>query len=133
MKLDLGLRAATGMADDDHSDITGPRGTRTPQHTIAASEITMLTVTEAAGTRLAQMVRQRGLPDEIAIRFIYGGQGINLQQDSQRAGDMTFKHEGRTVLLLDAQVSELLADDTLDLEGARLTLRHPNEGEHARR
>lgn len=46
-----------------------------------------------------------------------------------RTGDSTLQHEGRTVLLLDAQVSELPAEDTLDIEGARLTLQHPKEGE----
>ena len=39
-----------------------------------------------------------------------------------------FQHEGRTVLLLDAQVSEMLAQDTLDFEGKKLTLQHPREG-----
>ena len=89
----------------------------------------MLTVTEAASTRLAQMLKQQSMPEEIAVRFVYEGQGIALQQDSERAGDTTFQHEGRTVLLLDAQVSELTAEDTLDLVGAKLTLKRPKEGE----
>ena len=89
----------------------------------------MLTVTEAASARFAQMSKQQSMPEEIAVRFVYEGQGIALQQDSERAGDTTFQHEGGTVLLLDAQVSELLAEDTLDLEGAKLTLQHPKEGE----
>ena len=87
----------------------------------------MLTVTEAASARLAQMLDQKGLPDEVAIRFVYEGQGIALHQDSERAGDATFQDVGRTVLLLNAQVSELLAEDTLDVEGAKLTLQHPEE------
>ncbi|MBU0717968.1 MAG: hypothetical protein KJ749_06950 [Planctomycetes bacterium] len=49
--------------------------------------------------------------------------------DSERAGDTTFPDEGRTVLRLDAQVSELLIKDTLELEDAKLTLRQPKEGE----
>ena len=75
------------------------------------------------------MLKQQSMPEEIAVRFVYEGQGIALQQDSERAGDTTFQHEGRTVLLLDAQVSELLAEDTLDLVGAKLTLKRAKEGE----
>ena len=89
----------------------------------------MLTVTEAASVRFAQMLKQQSMPEEIAVRFVYEGQGVASQQDSERAGDTTFQHEGRTVLLLDAQVSELLAEDTLDLEGAKLALKHPKDGE----
>ena len=89
----------------------------------------MLAVTEAASARLAQMLKQQSMPEEIAVRFVYEGQGIALRQDSERARDTTFQHEGRTALLLDAQVSELLAEDTLDLVGAKLTLQHPKEGE----
>lgn len=31
------------------------------------------------------------------------------------------------MLLMDARVTELLSEDTLDLEGAKLTLRHPKQ------
>lgn len=33
-----------------------------------------------------------------------------------------FQYQGRTVLLLDAQVSERLAEDTLDVEDSKLML-----------
>lgn len=89
----------------------------------------MLTVTEAASARLAQILSQQGLPEDIAVRLVHEGQGIALQQDSERAGDTTFQHEGRTVLLLDAEVSALLAGNTLDIEGAKLTLLDSQEGE----
>jgi hypothetical protein len=89
----------------------------------------MLTVTEAASARLAEILGQEGLPEDTAIRLVDEGQGIGMQPDSKRPGDATFQHEGRTVLLLGAQISELLSDDTLDVEGARLTLRRPKEDE----
>lgn len=88
----------------------------------------MLTVTEAASARLAQMLKPQSMPEEIAVRFVCEGQGIALQRGSERAGDTTFQREGRTVLLLDAQGSELLAEDPLDLVGAKLTLKRPKEG-----
>ena len=87
----------------------------------------MLTVTDAASARLAQILEQEGLPTEAAIRFVYEGKGVAMRQDNERPGDATFQHAGRTVLLLDAEVSELLSEDTLDVEGAKLTLRHPKE------
>ena len=76
----------------------------------------MLTVTKEAVARLAQMLNQQGLPEETAVRFVFEGDGLVLRQDSEREGDAMFQHEGRTVLLLDAQVSARLAEHTLDLQ-----------------
>ncbi len=83
----------------------------------------MLTLTDAAGIRLAHMVRQRGLPVDVAIRFAYEGSGFTIRPDSERPGDTTFEHGGRTVLLLDEPISALLADETLDADGPTLTFR----------
>jgi len=83
----------------------------------------MLTVTEAASARLAEILKQEEFPEEAAIRFVREAGGLRLQSDNERPGDTTFQHEGRTVLLLDEQVSELLADETLDVDGPKLALR----------
>jgi hypothetical protein len=83
----------------------------------------MLAVTEAARARLAQILTQQGLPEDVAIRLVDEGDGIGMRPDSESPGDTTFKHGDRPVLLLDEQVSGLLADDMLDVEGADLTLR----------
>jgi len=88
----------------------------------------MLTVTEVASARLAQMLEDQGVSEEVAVRFVIEGQGVALRQDTERPGDATFQHDGRTILLLDAEVSELLTETTLDLEDARLTLLHSGEG-----
>ncbi len=90
-------------------------------------ELEVLTVTEAASAHLAQMIKRQNWSENIAVRIVYEGQSAALRQDSERTGDTTFQHEGRTVLLLDAQVSELLAEDTLDLEGTKLKLQSPKE------
>ncbi|MFQ6048630.1 MAG: hypothetical protein ACE5K7_04630 [Phycisphaerae bacterium] len=86
----------------------------------------MLAVTEAAGAHMAQMLSEAEAPADVAIRFILAGRGLTLRLDSPRPGDATFDHEGRTVLVLDEEVSKLLADNTLDVqdagEGPRLTL-----------
>jgi len=89
----------------------------------------MLTVTEAASAHLAELLEQQDVPEDIAIRFICEQEGVALRPDNQREGDTTFQHEGRTVLLLDAQASELLAGNTLDVEDAKLTLQQPGGGE----
>lgn len=44
----------------------------------------MLTVTEAAGAHLAQMLEQANSPEETAVRFVYEGQGIAVEQDTDR-------------------------------------------------
>ena len=46
-----------------------------------------------------------------------------MQPDNARPDDATVEHDGRTILLLDEQVAQLLAEDTLDLDGENLTLR----------
>lgn len=86
----------------------------------------MLAVTEDARTRLAQMLEQEGVPQENAVRLVNEGNAVMLQSDVERPGDETVEHSGRTVLVLDAQVSELLAESTLDIDGAKLTLRRLN-------
>jgi Fe-S cluster assembly iron-binding protein IscA len=83
----------------------------------------MLTVTDAAGSHLAQILKQEELPAEIAIRIIVEGGGLALRPDEKQPGDASFEHEGRTVLLLDEQVADLLSSDTLDVEGSGLTIR----------
>jgi hypothetical protein len=89
----------------------------------------MLTVTDTAIANLAQILKQQGAPEDVAVRFVYETKGIALRHDSERPGDKTYQHEGRTVLLLDAQVSQLLAEDTLDIEGEKLVLNRPRDGE----
>ena len=90
----------------------------------------MLTVTETAGAHLAATLKESEAPEGTAVRFVdKGGGAIALRQDSVREGDATFQHEGRTVLLLDAQMAELLAEKALDVVNGKLALRHPEVGE----
>ena len=85
----------------------------------------MLAVTEAARTRLAQLLGQEGVPEEAAVRLVHEGDGITMQSDAERPGDEVFQHSGRTVLVLDAQVSEMLSESTLDIDETGFALRHP--------
>jgi Fe-S cluster assembly iron-binding protein IscA len=86
----------------------------------------MLTVTESATAHLAEMLDEANAPGGAAARFVVGPEGLSLAMDAKRDGDETFEHEGRTVLLVAQDVSELLTEKTLDLketeQGPALTL-----------
>lgn len=76
----------------------------------------MLTMTEAAGAHLSGLLGQVEAPDEAAVRIVIQEQGLSLQLDTVKPGDETFEHEGHTVLVLDQQVAEAMAERTLDVE-----------------
>ena len=86
----------------------------------------MLTLTDAAALHLTELLTTAEAPEDVAVRFVRSGQGLAMQMDNERPGDDTFAHEGRTVLLLETEVSEALTDRTLDVEdsveGLRLAL-----------
>ncbi len=83
-------------------------------------------MTEAAGAHMARVLAGTEAAEYAALWFVRAKHGFASRVDSARPSDATFKHEARTVLLFDEQVSELLADRTLDLEDTdewpRLTL-----------
>ena len=90
----------------------------------------MLTVTDAAGTRLAHIIDREERLDDVAVRLTHDGRRIAMAVEGERLGDTPFKHNGRTVLLLDERVSQLLESRTLDVKqtdkGDRLTLQRGN-------
>ncbi len=87
----------------------------------------MFVVTEAAAVRLAQKLVGKGTADDVALRFIRKHRGWKLRPDTPAPGDVAVAHQGRTVLVLDSQVAQLLAERTLDTRdtpaGSRLYLR----------
>lgn len=78
----------------------------------------MLSLTPAAGEHLLKLLDEAGAPQDAAARFVASPEGLTLHLDKQRPGDDAVAHDGRTVLLMDEQVSELLEERTLDLEEA---------------
>ena len=50
-----------------------------------------------------------------------------MDLDTERPGDAVFKHDERTVLLLDEQASESLGAQTLSVDSKGLTLRGGEE------
>ncbi len=89
----------------------------------------MLTVTKAAGVRLAEKLVKKSAGDDVALRFTRQEKRRRwtLRLDKPCASDGTFSHEGRIVLVLDEQSSQLLRNRMLDTpetgEGPRLRLR----------
>jgi Fe-S cluster assembly iron-binding protein IscA len=86
----------------------------------------MFTMTEAAGEYLTTLLDNANAEEEAAIRFVLEGSTLTPTLDHAHPGDATFDHEGRMVLMLDAQVSQILTDSTLDVqateEGSKLVL-----------
>ena len=86
----------------------------------------MLTITDAAGTYLTALLDNANASEETAIRFVLEGSTLTPKLDSARPGDDTFDHEERTILVLDAEVSDTLGEATLDVrptdDGPKLVL-----------
>jgi len=76
----------------------------------------MFIVTEAAGGYLTAVLDNANASEETAIRLVLEGNTLTPQLDNSRPGDDTFDYEGRLVLMLDSQVSQVLDDSTLDIE-----------------
>ncbi len=91
----------------------------------------MLTLSYTAGERLSLILADAGAPDDAAIRMVVDGDGFDLQFDTPRSGDTTFDHAAKVVLVIDKEVSDLLADTKLDVkvtgEESELVLIEPPE------
>jgi len=87
----------------------------------------MVTVTDAAGAHMAQLLAQVGARDDLVIRLVLDEHDIVPTMDQGRAGDTAFSYEGRTVLVLDSLVVQTMAEQTLDVQdtedGLKIVLR----------
>lgn len=82
----------------------------------------MLTLTEAARAHLVQVLDQTEAPSNMTVRFVPAeGNRLTVYLDHTRPGDTTFVHDGKVVLVLDAQAAYALTQSTVDL------LQSPNE------
>jgi hypothetical protein len=93
---------------------------------LSRKEVVMLTITDAAGEYLTTLLDNVNASEETAIRFVFDGSTLTPKMDSARPGDATFDHEARTILVLDAEVSDALGEATLDVrptdDGPKLVL-----------
>jgi hypothetical protein len=86
----------------------------------------MFTMSETAGEYLTTLLDNANAEEETAIRLVLDGNTLLPKLDNARPGDATFDHEGRMVLVLDPQVTQVLAESMLDVrpteEGPKLVL-----------
>lgn len=87
----------------------------------------MVTVTDAAGAHMAQLLAQVEANKDVAIRLVLNEHNIVPTMDQARVGDTAFSYKGKTVLVLDALVVQAMADHTLDVQeaedGCKIVLR----------
>ncbi len=76
----------------------------------------MLSLSYTAGEHLAHELAQANAPEDAVIRVVVEEGQLGLIIDTVQPGDTTFAHAERTVLAIDAQISESLADKRLDLD-----------------
>ena len=78
----------------------------------------MLTVTEAAGAHLADMLAEVKTPENknAVIRVSQSKDGLGLTLGQADPEDTTFAHEGVTILVIDKELSQTLDNKTLDVE-----------------
>jgi Fe-S cluster assembly iron-binding protein IscA len=88
----------------------------------------MLTVTDAAAERLAQMLDEAQASEGLAARFVVDGNDISMLGGRPEPGDATFECEGRVVLVIDAQTASALDGCTVDVsdEGSGVSLLPPS-------
>ena len=91
----------------------------------------MLTVTESATTHLAEMTKLPQFQPDKVVRFVIEDGVVQMTPDEEHSGDITFKHEDKTILVFDESVSQVLEECTLDLTEesgkARLTVKRKAE------
>lgn len=73
----------------------------------------MFTVTDDARAYLAGIIDANNLPDDQAVRLVIKDEGVALAADTEKAGDTSIEHDGRTVLLVDESLNERLGEMTL--------------------
>ncbi len=74
----------------------------------------MFTVTTGALDRLSRKLARKKPTDGVALRFTRRKVRWHLRLDRPRPGETEFTHDARSVLLLDAAVSQAMANMTLD-------------------
>lgn len=86
----------------------------------------MLNMTSAAGGYLNRVLDESNATPDTAVRLLVAADGLRATFDTERPGDSSLNHDGRTVLLLDEQASQVLSERTLDVQatpdGPRLGL-----------
>ncbi len=75
----------------------------------------MVTLTYTAGERMAYTLSEHQVRDDVVLRIKSTKGGVEMQPDKMRPGDETFDHNGKVVLVLDQQTSQLVGNKTIHL------------------
>ena len=76
----------------------------------------MFTMIDLAGEYLNELLDNANAAEETVVRFVVEDRTLKPTLDTARPGDATFDHDGQTVLVLDTQVMQAIADSTLDVQ-----------------
>ncbi len=86
----------------------------------------MVTITYSATEHIAYTLSEQQVGDDVVLRIKVTKDDVEMQPDEIRPGDETFDHNGKVVLVLDQQTSQLLGNKTIDLtaddDGSHLIL-----------
>ena len=86
----------------------------------------MLTLTDSAGDHLIGLLEKANAPDDAAVRLVISDNGLAMRADRPQPDDVTFEHNGKTVLIAQREVADALDGRTLDTtetpDGAGLTI-----------
>ncbi len=84
----------------------------------------MVTITYTAAEHIAYMLSEQQV--DAVLRIMVARGDVEMEPDQIRPGDETFDHDGKVVLVLDQQTSQLLGNKTIDLtaddDGSHLIL-----------
>lgn len=87
----------------------------------------MLNASDAACAFISDLLTSSDAPDDSAVRFVIEENNLSMKLDEEKPGDESFHHEGKTVLVVDAEMSQILDGKTLDVEeteeGPQLTMK----------
>ena len=86
----------------------------------------MLNASDAACAFISELLTSSEAPDESAVRIVLEENQLSMKLDEEKPGDETILHEGKTILLVDAEISQVLDGKTLEFEdteeGLKLTV-----------
>ncbi len=87
----------------------------------------MVTVTYTAVEYMAYTLSEQQVGDDVVLRIRSANGGVEIQRDKVRPGDEIFDHNGKVVMVMDQQTSQLLDNMTIDImtdhNGSRLILK----------
>ena len=65
---------------------------------------------------MAQQLVEDGSSEGVVVRFYLEGETLEVKMDAEKPDDAKFAHEGKTVLVIDRELSKHLDGKTLDVQ-----------------